>query len=49
MAKVQFMSEFFYPKIESVTALKPWTVRTVWNTGESFDVDLSKQMKKKAF
>jgi len=49
MAKVQFMSEFFYPKIESVMALKPWTLLTVWSTGESLNVDLSKQMKKKAF
>jgi hypothetical protein len=49
MAKVQFMSEFFYPKIKSVTALTSWTVRTVWSTGESFDVDLAKQMKLKAF
>jgi len=49
MAKVQFMSEFFYPKIKSVMALTAWTVRTVWSTGESFDVDLAKQMKLKAF
>jgi hypothetical protein len=49
MAKVQFMSEFFYPKIKSVMALTSWTVRTVWSTGESFDVDLAKQMKLKAF
>ena len=43
------MSEFFYPKIKSVMALTSWTVRTVWSTGESFDVDLAKQMKLKAF
>jgi len=43
------MSEFFYPKIKSVMALTAWTVRTVWSTGESFDVDLAKQMKLKAF
>ncbi|MFN5500363.1 MAG: hypothetical protein ACK48Q_12565, partial [Burkholderiales bacterium] len=43
------MSDFFSPKIKSVIALSPWTVRTVWSTGESFDVDLTKQMKLKAF
>jgi hypothetical protein len=49
MDQVQFMSDFFYPKIESVKALTEWNVRTVWSTGETLDIDLSKLMKLKAF
>ncbi|RFO96791.1 hypothetical protein DIC66_11510 [Rhodoferax lacus] len=43
------MSEFFYPKLESVTALELPYLRTVWSTGEVLDVDLSKILRGKAF
>jgi hypothetical protein len=49
MAKVQFMSDFFYPTLLAVKALEPWVVRTVWNTGETLDVDLAHIFKRKAF
>ena len=43
------MSEFFYPKLESVRALELPYLRTVWSTGEVLDVDLSKILRGKAF
>ena len=49
MAKVQYMSEFFYPTLKRVEALEPWTLRTIWSTGETLDVDLSNLFKRKAF
>jgi hypothetical protein len=35
------MSEFFYPKLQSVSALLPCRLSTVWSTGEVLEVDLS--------
>lgn len=43
------MSDFFYPTLLTVAALKPWVIRTVWNTGETLDVDLANIIKRKAF
>ena len=43
------MSDFFFPKIQTVEALEAWRLRTTWNTGEVLDVDLAKLMRGKTF
>lgn len=43
------MSEFFYPKLQTVEALEPLRLRTVWNTGEVLNVDVSKVLRGTAF
>ena len=35
------MARFFFPELQAVTALEPYRLRTVWNTGETLDVDVS--------
>ena len=47
--EVQPMSEFFSPKIQSVSALEPYRLRTSWSTGEILEVDISHMMDKPAF
>jgi hypothetical protein len=49
MAKVQLMSDYFYPSLQRVKALEPWVIRTTWSTDEELDVDLSIIFKRKAF
>jgi Protein of unknown function (DUF2442) len=49
MAKDEVMSDFFYPKIQTVHALEPYRLRTTWSTGEALEVDVSKLMCGKAF
>jgi hypothetical protein len=34
------MSDYFYPKLQSVEALEPYRLRTTWSTGETLDVDI---------
>jgi hypothetical protein len=43
------MSEFFYPKLQSVNALEPYRLCTVWSTGEVLEVDLAHVMRGAAF
>ncbi len=43
------MSEFFHPKLESVKALEPYRLSTVWSTGEVLEVDLAHVMRGAAF
>lgn len=34
------MSDFFHPKLQAVTALAPYRLRTCWSTGEVLEVDV---------
>lgn len=34
------MSEFFFPKLQSVAALAPYRLSTTWSTGEVLEVDV---------
>lgn len=43
------MSEFFYPKLQSVEALEPLRLRTIWSTGEVLKVDIAKVLRGPAF
>ena len=43
------MSEFFHPKLQSVDALEPYRLSTVWSTGEVLEVDLAHVMRGAAF
>jgi hypothetical protein len=43
------MNDYFYPTLKSVKALEPWIIRTIWNTGETFEVNLHTVFKRKAF
>lgn len=43
------MSEFFHPKLQSVNALEPYRLSTVWSTGEVLEVDLAHVMHGAAF
>lgn len=43
------MSEFFHPKLQSVKALEPYRLSTVWSTGEVLEVDLAHVMRGSAF
>jgi hypothetical protein len=43
------MNDYFYPTLESVKALQPWIIRTIWSTGETLDVNLQAVFKRKAF
>lgn len=43
------MSDFFFPKLLTVTALEPHRLRTTWNTGDSLEVDIAKLMGNTAF
>lgn len=40
------MSEFFHPKLQAVTALKPYRLRTTWSTGEVLEVDVESVLRK---
>jgi len=42
------MSEFFYPKLQSVKALELYRLRTMWSTGEVLDVDVDHVLRKPA-
>jgi len=42
------MSEFFYPKLQSVQAIEPYRLRTTWSTGEVLDVDVEHVLRKPA-
>ena len=43
------MSEYFYPKLQSVSALEPYRLSTTWSTGEVLEVDISNVMHGPAF
>ena len=43
------MSEFFHPKLQSVRALEPYRLSTIWSTGEVLEVDLAHVMRGSAF
>ncbi len=49
MAKVQPMTDFFFPKLLTVKALELHCLRTTWSTGEVLDVDVGKLMRGAAF
>lgn len=34
------MTEYFFPRLESVEALRPYRLRTIWNTREVLEVDV---------
>ncbi len=38
------MSEYFFPKLKAVEALAPYRLRTVWSTGEVFEVDVATRL-----
>jgi hypothetical protein len=40
------VSEFFHPKLQSVEAMKPYCIRTIWSTGETLDVDVGSVLRK---
>ena len=40
------MSEFFFPRLESVQALQPYRLSTRWNTGEVLEVDIESTLRK---
>ena len=43
------MSEFFYPKLQTVNALEPYRLSTTWSTGEVLELDVSNVMRGPAF
>lgn len=43
------MTDFFSPKIQSVSALAPYRLLTRWSTGEILEVDIAHLMDKPAF
>ena len=43
------MNDYFYPTLESVKALEPWIIRTIWSTGETLDVNLQAVFRRKTF
>ena len=43
------MNDYFYTTLESVKALQPWIIRTIWSTGETLDVNLQAVFKRKVF
>ena len=40
------MSDYFFPKLQSVEVLSPYHLRTRWSTGEVLDVDVETQLRK---
>lgn len=40
------MSDYFFPKLQSVEVLSPYRLRTRWSTGEVLDVDVQAQLRK---
>ena len=40
------MSNFFFPKLLTVKALKPYRLLTTWNTGEELEVDVEPILRK---
>lgn len=40
------MSDYFFPKLQSVEVLSPYRLRTRWSTGEGLDVDVETQLRK---
>jgi hypothetical protein len=46
MAEEQSMSEYFFPKLEAVEALAPYSLRTIWSTGEVLEVDVGDILRK---
>ncbi|MFY9260760.1 MAG: hypothetical protein WAO71_09660 [Gallionella sp.] len=43
------MSDYFFPKLQTATALEPPRVQTTWSTGEVLVVDLGEILRKSAF
>lgn len=39
------MAKFFFPELQSVTALEPYKLRTIWSTGETLDVDVAEALR----
>jgi len=46
MAEEQPMSDYFFPKLQSVEALSPYRLRTRWSTNEVLDVDVEALLRK---
>lgn len=40
------MTEYFFPKLQSVEALAPYRLRTTWSTGEVLEVDVEDVLRK---
>jgi hypothetical protein len=40
------MTEYFFPKLQSVEALAPYRLRTTWSTGEVLEVDVGDVLRK---
>jgi hypothetical protein len=40
------MSEYFFPKLQTVQALAPYCLRTTWSTGETLEVDVQDVLRK---
>lgn len=42
------MSDYFFPKLESVEALAPYRLRTTWSTSETLEVDVGAVLREHA-
>lgn len=42
------MTEYFFPRLTAVTAIKPYRLCTTWSTGENLEVDIESRLRKHA-
>lgn len=42
------MSDYFFPQLQAVEALRPYRLRTTWSTGEVLDVDVEDRLRRHA-
>ena len=40
------MSEYFFPRLQSVIALAPYRLRTTWSTGEVLELDVEERLRR---
>lgn len=40
------MSDYFFPQLQSVEALAPYRLRTVWSTGETLEIDVEERLRR---
>jgi len=40
------MSEYFFPRLQSVVALAPYRLRTTWSTGEVLELDVEERLRR---
>ena len=43
------MSEYFFPKLNTVEAMAPYRLRTTWSAGEVLEVDVESVLRKHSF